>query len=219
MTEITIFAGPTIGACATTVLPENCTLLAPVSRGDVDRLVRERPVPGIIAVVDGHIERALSVSHGELCRALDKGWRIWGLGDMGAIRAYELRHEGMKGYGRTYGYFTARADFRDDEVVWSYAPDPPYPLFSEPLIHFREAVRWLRRTEHITPATGRRLIADLEKTWFKARTLARFNDLLRNRCPALPDNMVNGLLGSFHRFRVKLHDFEAFLSEQPWRES
>lgn len=218
MTGITIFAGPTIGACTLPVLPEGCTLLAPIARGDIDRLIRERP-PGIIAVVDGHIEHALSVSHGELCRSLDKGWQIWGLGDMGAIRAYELRHEGMKGYGRTYGYFTALADFRDDEVAWSYAPDPPYPLASEPLVHFREAVRWLRQTQQITPAAGRRLIDDLKKTWFKARTLARFNDLLRKYCPALTDTTVDELLENFHRFRIKLRDFETFITERPWQES
>lgn len=219
MTGITIFAGPTVRACTTPTLPEDCTLLAPVTRGDIDRLVRERPEPGVIAVVDGHIEHALSVSHGELCRALDRSWRIWGLGDMGAIRAYELRYEGMQGYGRTYGYFTKLADFRDDEVAWDSTPEPPYALSSEPLVHFREAVHWLRRTQQITPAAGRQLIADLKKTWFKARTLTRFNDLLQKHCPALTDAAVNELLGNFHRFRIKLRDFEAFITEQPWRES
>ncbi len=154
MNELYVFAGPSLGEHLDHGLPDSCRLLPPAVRGSIQHLLSQGGTAAHIAIIDGYFGHELAVSHEELCAALDRGWRLWGLSGMGAIRAYELRHEGMLGYGRVYDYFTKRADFRDDEVAFLHALAPPYQAYSEPLVHLREAVNWLVRSERLSAAEG-----------------------------------------------------------------
>ena len=217
MNDMYIFAGPSLGVRQADDLPNNCILFPPVVRGDINRLLAEQGEPSIIAVIDGYFDHELSVSHEELCAALARGWQIWGLSAMGAIRAYELRYEGMRGYGQVYGYFKKRADFRDDEVASVYDLDPPYQTHSEPMVHLREAINWLVRSGRLAASEGRRVTTALERMWFANRTIARFLELLRDCSPPVSEDNINAMLNDFSKFQIKLRDFENFLSERPWQ--
>ncbi len=104
MPSVTLFAGPSAHGLAPSSLLDSATLLPPVRRGDVDRLVAGND-PGVIVICDGIFGSAAAVSHAEICNALDSGWDVWGVSSMGAIRAYELRSEGMRGFGYVYSLF------------------------------------------------------------------------------------------------------------------
>ncbi len=90
-----------------------------------------------MAIVDGQFLRCLSVGHAEIRLAIAKSWQVWGLSSMGAIRACEMKHLGMRGYGEVYQWYCRDECFRDDEVALMHRPNPPYDAVSEPLIHIR----------------------------------------------------------------------------------
>ena len=79
---------------------------------------------------------------------------MWGLSSMGAIRAREMAHLGMRGYGSVYAPFATEGDFQDDEVALLHEPNAPYRPVSEPLVHLREAVAHLA-SERSSPAPTR----------------------------------------------------------------
>src|SRR5689334_8832382 len=101
-----VFAGPTAYACARPRLLGMPAILwrPPVQRGDIEQLLCTMP-PAQIAIVDGRFQQCLSVGHMELRRAIEQGWTVWGLSSIGAIRAYEMRDYGMRGFGRVYQRF------------------------------------------------------------------------------------------------------------------
>src|SRR5207245_3105902 len=93
-----IFAGPTLNDANAlrAVAREGIEVLPPVRRGDIEEIVSTHP-PGVMVIVDGLFHQCLSVGHAEIRSAVAAGWRVWGLSSMGAIRAYEMRHLGVRG--------------------------------------------------------------------------------------------------------------------------
>lgn len=211
-----IFAGPSF--CGSDELlsqaRQSAEIRPPVQRQDVERLVAAHP-PGVLIIVDGYFQQCLSVGHAEIRAAISAGWSVWGLSSLGAIRAYEMRELGVKGYGRVYQRFYEHGDFRDDEVALIHEPGPPYRSFSEPLVHIRFFLRQLVSLELLTPALEERILASLMSIWFGYRTLG----LLRSNLFELaPQNAaaIETVLANFQPFRVKYHDLSDFIRERPW---
>ncbi len=135
-----LFVGPTfkgLGAAAIDAA-QAFQIRSPVKRGDVEALAGVEP--GVLVLVDGLFHDALAVGHIEIRNAVERGWQVWGLSSMGAIRAYEMRTLGVRGYGAVYERFYAEEDFQDDEVSLLHASAPDYTPISEPLIHLRAAL-------------------------------------------------------------------------------
>jgi hypothetical protein len=211
-----MFAGPTF--CGSDELfaeaAQSAEIRPPVQRHDVERLVAAHP-PGVLIVVDGYFQQCLSVGHAEIRGAVSAGWSVWGLSSLGAIRAYEMRDLGVRGYGRVYQRFYDQEDFRDDEVALIHEPDPPYRSFSEPLIHIRFFLRHLVSLELLAPSLEERILTSLMSMWFGYRTLG----LLRSNLFELaPQNAaaIENVLENFQPFRVKYHDLSDFIRERPW---
>lgn len=211
-----IFAGPTLNGSAELARAKGTKLLPPVKRGDIERLVATR-APRAIAIVDGQFHQSLSVGHAEIRLALARGWQVWGLSSMGAIRACEMNHMGMRGYGQVYEWFCRDEDFRDDEVALTHLPVPPYLAFSEPLIHIRLWLSELVNTHLLTLRQEKSLLKRLTSMWFGDRTLLRVREMVLHSVPTRV-NKVNESLENFDRFRVKSHDLANFLREQPWKQ-
>jgi hypothetical protein len=211
-----LFAGPTLNGGKRLTEEARITVLPPVQRGDIDRLVATRR-PGVIAIVDGKFHQCLSVGHAEIRGAICAGWQVWGLSSMGAIRACEMRHMGMRGYGDVYEWFCRDQNFRDDEVALVHLPEPPYIPFSEPLIHIRLWLKELVTTSLLTSTQQARILRKLSSIWFGERTLSKARNMVAAEIPKRI-KQIDKSLENFDRFRVKSHDLEAFLRNRPWKD-
>ncbi|HEY2514702.1 MAG TPA: TfuA-like protein [Polyangiaceae bacterium] len=184
-------------------------------RGDVERLLEARRKPGLIVIVDGVFHDTLAVGHAEIREALERGWQVWGLSSMGAIRAREMAHLGMRGYGSVYEKFVTEADFQDDEVALLHEPSPPYRPVSEPLVHLRVAAAYLASHGIVPEADACAAIEGLKARWYGERTVRRLAHALG---PVLRDGgaALDRELRNFDRFRSKALDLARFLEERPF---
>jgi hypothetical protein len=211
-----MFVGPTLNGSAKIADANNIKLLPPVKRGDINRLVSTRS-PGVVAIVDGQFHQCLSVGHAEIRAAIAKGWQVWGLSSMGAIRACEMRHIGMRGYGDVYDWFCRDAEFRDDEVALAHGADPPYVALSEPLIHIRVWLDELVKDRVLRTAQQKRVLKDLMSMWYGDRTLTLARTMVLSVIPKERAKELDQTLTDFDRFRLKSNDLFRFVSERPWQ--
>jgi hypothetical protein len=212
-----MFVGPTcsrveLGALNT----EGVNILPPVRPGDLDKLVSEAQVPGVIVIVDGDFYKCLSLGQLEIRQALQGGWKIWGLSGFGALRAYELRHFGMVGYGRVYERLCRQPDLGDGEVLGLGSTKAPYEPISEALINFEEALRDFTSRGITERPVAEDILAELSRTWFGGRTLPLFESLLSERAGLAPFDIAK-LIAEFEPFRLGRLDFGQFLSDPGWR--
>lgn len=162
---IVVFAGPSL--CGLNVTTSNFTLCPPIRRGDIDRLLKScQPLDGI-CIIDGFFHQTLSVSHGEILRALQCDIPVYGCSSMGALRAVELENYGMQGFGWVYSRYRRHPSIRDDEVALIHDPDPPYTPVSDALVNIVFGVTWLVRYGLVSARLGR-LMVDWERTQFYA---------------------------------------------------
>ncbi len=225
MSEVWLYAGPTL-LRAQAIEPglslAGISVLPPIGRGDLPRLLRSPAAarPGCIVIVDGLFHLRLSVGHAELRSALVSGFRVFGLSSMGAIRAREMAHLGMEGFGQIYElYCQAGIDFRDDEVTLLHDPEPPYRELSEPLVHLRAAVRDLVQLGLLPEQAGEAVIEKLSRSWFGDRTLPILRALLSAQgLDAAALAAIDARLADFNRYRQKAHDLIAFLQQRPDRQ-
>jgi hypothetical protein len=209
-----LFAGPTYGALERSDLATDFELRPPARRGDIG-LVVDGP-PGLIVLVDGRFHQCLSVAHSELRAAIEEGWSVWGLGSLGAIRAFEMRYLGMKGFGRIFEHFLGEDDFQDDEVALLHAPDPPYFAGSEPLVHLRYFIAALHSEGVLDAGTASLVVDELKQMWFGERTVDATIGLIERRGGSGAAATARDRLTDFGRFRVKSHDLAEFLERRIW---
>jgi hypothetical protein len=210
-----VFVGPTLVDAQLEVASRSgVQFVPPVKRGDIEKFVRTRP-PGVIAIVDGLFHQCLSVGHAEIRTAIAGDWQVWGLSSMGAIRAYEMRHMGVQGFGRVYEMFDQFDDFRDDEVAMIHEPGPSYRPLSEPLVHIRFWLKDLVGSRLLAKRHEQQLLGQLMSQWYADRTLAGVRRMVNELVPARDDE-VKRSLSNFRRYRIKSHDLTDFLNFRPW---
>lgn len=207
MREVFVFRGPT---GAQVDVPTGGAAIIhnrpPAVRGDIETIVSSHQ-PGTIVLVDGVFHSEPAVGHVELREAIRAGWTVWGLCSMGAIRAAEMRHLGVLGFGRVFRLFAQPDGIDDDEVALHFAPFPPYAPLTEPLLHLRLA---LRRLAIAQPAHRVRLAAAekvLKQRWFGERTLETLFDLLVE-LPHSKDDLTKTVMAS----RIKDQDWSRFVA-------
>ncbi|SES11358.1 TfuA-like protein [Actinokineospora terrae] len=204
------FVGPTAFGLSGTVFPADVEVRGPVRRGDVAALLGTEP--GVLIVVDGTFHSFPAVGHVELRTAIAEGWQVWGLSSMGAIRAAEMRHLGMRGFGAVYQRYADDPDFADDEVALLHAAEAPHRPLSEPMIHIRSFVGALRERGLVSPAAADKVIEHLKNRWYAERT----HQALRAALQDLAD-LPPAALPPFDDHRLKSKDLVRFTTEQPWR--
>ena len=217
MRSVTLFAGPSAhGLARASLLVDSATLLPPVRRGDVDLLVATSD-PGVVVICDGIFGSSAAVSHAEICNALDSGWDVWGVSSMGAIRAYEMRSEGMRGFGYVYSLFGKLADFNDDEMCLLHFPEEPYFPVSEALVNLRFALEQQGAVLAISEESQRELLAALRELWFGDRTEERIRSIMTGRA-GIDAAQADALLSWLGSHRVKTIDLAELMAVQPWLE-
>ena len=218
MTEAVLFAGPSAwGLAPACVQDAAIDWRPPVRRGDIERLVDESAQPGVVIVCDGVFKVAAAVSHRELCGAIDAGWQVWGVSSLGAIRAHELRGEGMIGFGTVHAMFDRFEDFTDDEMCLLHFPEAPYFPLSVPLVNLRHALDQRAGELGISQASADETIARLRALWFGDRTEERIRSVMVDAA-GVDDHRVTALLDWLKQHRVKTTDLQHLLAQRPWRE-
>lgn len=213
---VVLFAGPSAHGLDTRPWRARGDVLRPpAARGDIDAWVAAQPRPGVLVLCDGVFQGRPAVSHAELCRALDAGWAVWGVSSMGAIRAHELRQEGMRGHGWVARQFAQRADFRDDELALQHFPEPPYFAVSEPLVNLRYAIARQGRACGLGAAAQRRVLGELQDLWFGERTLPRMRQALLAPGGLAPAQ-ADALLAWMAVHRIKALDLARLMRLRPW---
>ena len=215
MTEVTLFAGPsTFDLDRALLLRDGVQLRPPVRRGDVDRLVEAEATPGVVVICDGVFQSVPAVSHAELCAAIDAGWQVWGVSSIGAIRAFELRDEGMHGFGYVYEQLSRHADFTDDEMCLLHFPEDPWFPLTEALVNLRHALERRGAALGIAAEASTRALATLSRAWFGDRTPEFMQDALVDAGVPAPD--AQALLAWTAANRVKSLDLQRLMLARPW---
>jgi hypothetical protein len=211
-----LFAGPSLvevdGSALTRAEVE---FHPPVRRGDVERLVVAREDPGTLIIADGVFHHYPSVGHAEIRFALGRGWEVWGVSSMGAIRAAEMLGFGMRGFGLVFERFASDPDFCDDEVALLHWAEPPFTPLTEPLIHIRAFLGTLLEDGRIDQPQADVVLSHLKSLWFGYRTLAVLARLLESRT-RMSSSEILAETKSFRKYRVKIHDIQALLERRPW---
>ena len=133
--RVFVFCGPTISQLEAKSFLD-ATYLPPVTQGDVLKLNRQEV--DVIGIIDGYFQMEPSVWHKELLYALHQGVHVFGCSSMGALRASELHHFGVKGVGKIFEHFRDGKLIRDDEVALNHGPaEIGYANLSEPLVNIR----------------------------------------------------------------------------------
>jgi len=212
-----LFAGPsTWGLSPALFVEAGVQLLPPVRRGDVGRQAGSRARPGVMIVCDGVFQIAPAVSHRELCEAIDAGWQVWGVSSLGAIRAHELRDEGMHGFGGVYEMFDRFDDFTDDEMCLLHCPVAPYFPVTEPLVNLRHALDQRGRELGIDDAAAAAVVDALRRLWFGDRTHERIRKALIED-GGVPVQAADQLLHWLSAHRLKTLDLARLLRAKPWQ--
>ena len=200
--QTTIFAGPSLTPSAVQLINEKgYALLPPIKRGDLVTLL-DNGFRGRVVIADGVFQQVLSVGHREIMNAIAGGCEVYGVSSMGAIRAFELRNSGMRGYGKVYSLFFEFEDFMDDEVALLFGATPPYRVMSEPLVHFRECINYLVIQEKISQRAGQAIIGKMKELYFGERTILFFKELIL----AHTGRHLTELINNFESFRCKCSD-------------
>ncbi len=216
MPDVTLFAGPSAhGLSLDPLLVDGVRLAPPIRRGDMARLVGSAAAPGVAIVCDGIFLAEPAVSHAELCRALDAGWQVWGVSSIGAIRAHEMRHEGMRGFGWVFSMFERLDDFTDDEMCLLHFPEPPHFPVSEALVNVRYALETRGRELGIADGAAELLVRALQGLWFGDRT----DEVIRRlavEVAHIDPGAVEGLLAWLPSNRIKSIDLAQLMAQRPW---
>ncbi|MDJ0683024.1 MAG: TfuA-like protein [Xenococcaceae cyanobacterium MO_167.B52] len=208
--NLILYGGPTLALLSQPKLLQDFKILPPIKRGDLTLLCQSEQL-GTIVIVDGIFHNYLSVSHLEIREAISKGWIVWGGCSIGAIRAFEMKELGMRGFGKIFNLYCQEEDFQDDEVALLHEPVPPYRMFSEPLVHIRVAIQELQTLGLLQPDSGERIIKNLKNLWFGDRTLVLFKQQLTKFVSKNDLIQIKEILKDFNRFRLKTKDLEQFL--------
>ena len=216
MTEAVLFAGPSAyGIAQEHIAAAGVQVRPPVRRDDVRRLIDDVDEPGVIIVCDGVFQVAAAVSHAELCEAVDTGWQVWGVSSIGAIRAHELRRDGMRGFGRVHAMFSEFSDFADDEMCLLHVPEPPWFPVTEALVNVRHALDCCGPELGIRESSAQALLEALRALWFGDRTRQRIRGLMIGEA-SCDERQADALLNWLSTHRLKTMDLERMLSERPW---
>ena len=211
-----LFAGPSAWGLPPSLLGEaGVRLLPPVRRGEVAHHAAAAETPGVMIICDGVFQACPAVSHRELCDAIDGGWQVWGVSSLGAIRAHELRHEGMLGFGEVYAMFECFGDFTDDEMCLLHFPEAPYFPVTEALVNLRYALDQRGPELGIAGAQAAAVIDTLRALWFGDRTPERMRSALLEQGRMRPQ-AADQLLLWLTENRLKTLDLERLLRAQPW---
>src|SRR5262249_36891968 len=137
--RIVVTAGPTISAAEIRAVVPNAEVVPPISFGEALSYGLQ---PGdTLLIVDGLLFPQPPVRHKELLSLMADGIRVMCSSSVGALRAAELHHFGMEGYGWVFRAYRDGILHAVDEVAMVHgASDDQYPVIVDALVNMRHTV-------------------------------------------------------------------------------
>jgi hypothetical protein len=136
----------------------------PVKRRDLDRLSQG----SVVAIIDGEISPKTTVPIDEIRQALRRDIKISGAASVGALRAYEMRAEGMVGLGWVYEAYCSGRVAGTDEIAVLYDPNCYRPL-TIPLVNVRFCLEHLCRRDLISATEAAYAMTSLKELKLEKR--------------------------------------------------
>lgn len=157
MSGLIVFLGPSLGVKAAREIVR-ADFWPPARQGDVFRALVKRP--RAIALIDGVFEGAPSVWHHELRAAIAAGVTVFGASSMGALRAVELRDEGMIGIGKIFEGYAGGSLTDDGDVALLHADKSHgFKAMTLPLVN---VIATLEKAQHAKALSAREANAVLK---------------------------------------------------------
>ena len=145
--------------------------LPPAAHGDVYRATLRRPMPRIIAIIDGNFRHLAAVRHKEILWALSQGIHVFGAASIGALRAAELTRFGMVGVGEIFEQYCSGELEDDDEVAVDHGPvELGYLPLNEAMVDIRATLASARRQQIIDQSAEARLLTTTKGLFYPGRT-------------------------------------------------
>jgi ribosomal protein S12 methylthiotransferase accessory factor len=216
-----IFAGPSLfgtpfGVAEPDTFGGAVEWLPPARRGDIAALIERCDAPGVLGLADGTFHSYPSVAHVELRDAVQQGWLVYGLCSMGAIRASEMQHMGVRPFGRVAQMFCDDPDLPDDEVALVHAADAPYLPFSEPMVHIRAYLGHMAAQGLLDARQHAELVAVMRERWYAGRTFTLLREQLKRVGRPEAHEALLAHLADVGAYRLKQQDLVHFLAAKPW---
>lgn len=185
------------------------TVLPPAARGAV--IEAAEAGARCIVLIDGLMVHSYGPSPTEIAEAMQMGTLVIGAASIGALRAVELRQQGMVGMGWVYGAYLRGVTDADDEVLALCNPDSWEPI-TVPAIRVRFALERLAEQGRIERDQADTCMEFVSASYFEDRTASVIMDAAVSA--GVPPQAAADLLHP--AFDVKRHDALAALR---WAES
>ena len=200
-----VFAGITLSHAETRTALGTAEVHPPIRRGDLDGLKDG----SIVAIIDGELNDSVPLPANEIRRAIARGCDVRGASSVGALRAAELRYEGMAGIGWVYEAFCTGRIRDTDEIAVVYEPYSYRPL-TIPLVNVRFCLGGLVSSGDITADEAEDAMVALQHITLEERdrqtVLSRLARIIGSRRMSVVLERIRG-----ERFDVKARDARLLL--------
>lgn len=177
-----VFLGPSLPLKTAQEIFPHAYYHPPIQCGDIIRLLRLNPK--LIVIIDGLYETTPAVWHKEILLALEHGIEVWGAASMGALRAAELHHYGMHGFGHIFHEFKEGILCDDDEVaVLHQNSNEEYAAINDAMINIRATCQKAWEEQIISLEAKNILIAYCKEQFYPYRSLSKATQHLVNIHP------------------------------------
>jgi len=199
-----VFIGPSLPRDWTAPLGLSLELRPPIRRGDLLKINPEET--RCVGIVDGEFDQSLAVAPREIQGLLRRGVVCFGSSSMGALRAVDLRFEGMRGVGEVYRMYESEEVASEDEVALLINPDTMRAI-TEPLVNIRAAVRVRLADGSLTAAQADAILKAAQSLRYTDRS---YGKILRDAGAALGEDLL-GLKPLLAQHDQKILDADALL--------
>jgi hypothetical protein len=187
---IKIYCGLSLDTHSALKILPRAHIAPPIVRGDLIQDIKNGL--HVVVIIDGKFDQDLAVTQDEIMDALSCGLKVYGASSMGALRASELRHAGMVGYGVIFDQIVAMEGFRDDYLAQVFGEDDgKITKLSHTYIDFQANVQELERRGQITLRQKKMLLKIYGRIFYAERGWPALHAALREEIPCNA-----GLLGA-----------------------
>jgi hypothetical protein len=165
-----VYLGPSLDLDTAKALLPEAHFHPPIQCGDIIRLLRLEPKK--IIIIDGLYEIVAAVWHKEILLAMELGVEVWGAASMGALRAAELHHYGMNGFGQIYEDFKKGVLNDDDEVaVLHKGSEEQFSSVNDAMVNIRATCEYAWSEGILSTDEKNKLVAHCKAQFYPYRSL------------------------------------------------